>query len=533
MSYPNKFYNECVVAFEKFRRKDYNTCSNYISRLSLTLDKLTSLEGRQYNDKENQIQNKKSKYFRNIKRIRLSIHHSLKFFLYKRERLIDLLKTSGENYVAVLCFASTRNPINIQSGNVRNQINKWLKNFENSDIPPNIKKLTSGGLLCLVDVAETDWNKDDLNLLKNEGIIILNDKILVARFLQQIVIRPFKTVSEIIYLIKSTLNHKVGGEQLGPSRSMMFAFELFRLSFDSEFDRVKYIEACLITSNSALAESLRFFLLNKNLSGNTVCEISHGINNYGVDEYIRNICELENKYYKRSSHVFIEQIPGLPKYGTKMNNLVGNGQYALNIYLNRYFSSYEFKHDVFKNKMFELLNNISQDNEDSCNLIVNFIGYTDHNKNLTSQLSFIIECCLMEKVINTAKSQGKNISLVYSAHPATDYEKLSEQRFFKDNKIILSQSTLSMYFLADLSVGLLSSSVFEASYFGSSVLLPMTLSDEIYPMKFLNLFYYPATIQYEHLDKTVENWMFSRIPLSKTDKKNDIVSRIKKYGAWE
>jgi len=532
MNCSNKFYNECVVAFDIFRRNDFDRCSKYISRLSLTLNESNNLITFSYDKKEKQIQNKKSKHYRNIKRILSSVYYTLKLLLYRRESLSELLKLSGENYASVLCFASTRNPIDLQSGNIRKQINTWLKNFENTDMPPNIEAITSGGLLCLIDVAQTEWSKDNLNALKKEGIIILNDKILVARIIQQAVIHPFKAVGEVVSSFWPMLNHLTKGNQPGPSLSMKIAFELFRKSFDSEFDNVKKIEASLITSNSVLAESLRFFLLS-NQSDITVCEVSHGVNNYGVDEYVKNISELENKYYKKSSHVFIEQIPDLPKYGTKMNNLVGDGRYSLNIYLNRYFFSYSFNSEVFTKEMFNTLNDLARGDKDSYSLIVNFIGYTDHNKDLTSQLSFMIECSLMEQILNTAKVQGKNINLVYSAHPASDFKKLSEHCFFKDNKIILSQSTLSMYFLADLSIGLLSSSAFEASYFGSSVLLPMALSDKIYPEKFLKLFFYPDTTSYEDLHKTVGDWMFSRKPMSKEEKKNDIINRINKYGAWE
>jgi len=531
MNSSNKFYDECISIFENSRYRFIVVCDNYVSRLGSTLENLDShtvcIEG----ELEKNNQPFKVGPHKKIQRVIASSYKTFKLLLYQKKYLSKLMKLKGEDYVSVLCFASNRNPLDIQSGNVREQIKEWLKDFRGSESPQFVRSITRGGILCLVDVAQTEWSMSDLKKLSKESIFILNDKILAARVFHHMIVRPWSIFSALVSLPGVMIKHNINRKTHISSLATYFVFRLFRRAFEIEFSKIKKIEVVLITNNSILAESLRFFMLS-NTAVNTLCEVSHGINNSDVDSYIENICDAENKYFERSRHVFIEQIPDLPKFGKKMSKQEGDGKYAINVYINRYLSNYSFDKLAFRKKMFNIMDDLGLDGGNADKLIVSFIGYVDQDEDLTNKHSFLIECELMVQILNTAKSLGKDISLVYSALPAVNYKKLCAHPFFTDNNVILYQSTLSMYFIADLSTGLISSSAFEASYFGSSVLMPMTKTDKIYPQDFLSLFYFPATDKRKELLIAMNQWMMSRDPLSKLEKQDEICKRIDRYGSW-
>ena len=525
-----KFYSKCIEHFIQFRHSCEGNIGRYISRLSTTLD-IVKLEELQNDEDPTNKGVKTHSVLSTIARLFTSIFKALGY-AFKRPMAHKQLKKLGTlDDLLIVCLATNRIPINPRDKNIRSYLADLLRNFTSPTQTKFADKVRSDELIVVVDVSEQIWSPADIDLLMQENILVLNDAHLFGNLLRAGAARPsllFGLMGSIFAILS---RRAFGRDNKSVPLLQSLAFHMLAPAIDCAFQSASNLSLVMTTSISVLSDALRFNIMGRENS-NMVCEISHGINHGLVDNFVGGICAAEQEYIGRKQHVFIEQIPHLPKFGMKANREFGNKNFAINVYINRFLAQYDFNPDILQNELLSSAENMQRERGLDEALIVNFLGFADPTYDLTSHLSFQVEICLMNRIITQAREMNIPLLLVYSAHPVVNPDELRQQDIFRDNNIEIIQSAMKMHFTADLAIGLVSSASFEAAYLGASVFMPMTSGDNWYPKEYLDLLYHPEDGSSEALNQSIENWLLSKKPSSLDDRKEVIAQKFKKYGSW-
>ena len=94
-------------------------------------------------------------------------------------------------------------------------------------------------------------------------------------------------------------------------------------------------------------------------------------------------------------------------------------------------------------------------------------------------------------------------TMSYSPHPAHNYDSVERHPFFAQNQINVYPNSLLTWLFSDLVMGIHSGALFEASYAGARVFLPVRVSDSLYPVEVLGRLSHPdeqTTIRQAFLD---------------------------------
>ena len=129
-------------------------------------------------------------------------------------------------------------------------------------------------------------------------------------------------------------------------------------------------------------------------------------------------------------------------------------------------------------------------------------------------------------ILNSARNVLKEINqpfvLLYTPHPSHKLNDFKKIPFFSYEGVYLYPDTVTSWFISDICLGLLSSALFEASYFGAESFTPMTSIDEIYPVKLLDLLSHP----HETSQKSIETEMEHLIRTHHKGTHQDILEKI-------
>jgi len=269
---------------------------------------------------------------------------------------------------------------------------------------------------------------------------------------------------------------------------------LFAEGYSEVFGGPHNVQAYFFTSNSFMVEILRLYL-TQHRSCESICEIMHGIPTKFYERYLAEMLKLSDEYghdaYQK--HSSIPQIPKLPLYGVFERVVKYDSRTAINLHLNKYIIEHMNDYPKFTELIESEYNAIFSNIKLSSNtLIVSFIGGASHYQNYCSTGLFKIECFIMQHIKNLLISMKQPYVIIYTPHPGHSISQYHDNKFFSGKDMVVYKNTIPTWFISDISIGLFSSALFEAVYFGVHSFMPTVLEDEIYPDVLLSLLNHPG-----------------------------------------
>lgn len=510
------FYGECIRAFKKLRAQTFDNGNRYIDRVyDLTLGT---------EEKSSDLEFALTRSSAPIKRVSSAIRRLATAFPTALEirRFHRVNPELAKKEVQIFCFQNSRTPFSPSFSPLRRQLLDYLQPMGAG--ARNEKKLdvASDSIIYLLDVGQGVWSRSEITAGLKEHVVILNEAILIADAILKLLCEPIKHGSAAIATMRELLacvKHK--SKDYAIDLAVIFYVNYFSFLLSS----TSHIKGCLFTSNSVLAESLRFYLM-RDVRCRQLCEISHGINSVDINTYITSLSLAEGLVSAKKKHRFVEQIPDLPSYGEKGQRPFSSFDYAVNVYLNRFRMSALVESTLDEKLIQELYKSLSPFPTEPF-LLLTFSGYADFQANITQTKSFEIECFLIDEVIRISATRGINLQILYAAHPASDFDSLENHEFFSSRGISTFKNTMKTFFFADISIALLSATSYESAYFNVRSFTPQTLNDNLHPREYLDLLHHPVSGSLQSLKTSILDLIESTAPKTRLERELMVKQRVK------
>lgn len=474
---------KALFAFHKMRNEEENILNNYINRL---INELSSFS---LDSKENKKKSKSlltfisgNKYFiKNIfKKIIIIFRFTQllpSFFLQKRK--LNAIKSNQYTSNSIIIAISSNR---LYSANGILAPKKYFASLTKSFS----QQTQSDHILREIDSAENIYAFDPClvsTLWKNkkkcweEGVFIIDTSFLFFTFLISI----FKILPR---LIKNNIKNYA---MFNFSNIKMIIFSFFFIEISEPIIcKLKYFKAFFFTNNSFTTEVLRTYLMQHSKC-TTLCEILHGMPSVTQETYFSTLLSFKNDKIFNAKHYFVAQIPNLPLQKI-FKPPSQKTETAINLYLNKYLIEHKYGDPSFLSHIENECNFISSKMCSSDNtLIISIMGTTSNDQNYLNSNSFRIECEIMTHIKKTVEKLKKPFLIIYTPHPVHQISKFHKCSIFSEKNIILYKDTIFTWFIADISVALNSSALFEAAHFGVHAYTPLITEDTYYPKISLDL----------------------------------------------
>jgi hypothetical protein len=285
------------------------------------------------------------------------------------------------------------------------------------------------------------------------------------------------------------------------------------------------LESYLVTSNSMLTELLRAFLIQR--PGNErIVEIMHGVGSLPSERFCSFVLREGAKFSADKRHFFIPQLPYLPYYGVFRRQLIGAGDFAINAYLNNYFIRAGQSGISIPAYIRTECEKLCQSPKDSGEPLVITIFGCDSNagKSFTSP-SFRSECLFMSVISEFRRKTGLRCLVLYVPHPM-QASNIFDHPVFGENDIKIYRDSVFCWLISDLCVSLLSSTMFEATYFGVQAFTAMIPEDELYPEAYLSTLNYPRSERLEDFISSFRGFLSANAKPSRSSLVDRALSRL-------
>lgn len=263
--------------------------------------------------------------------------------------------------------------------------------------------------------------------------------------------------------------------------------EGYRLTFAGPHS----INAYFLTSNSFVTEILRFYLIPRRRCS-SICEIMHGIPTIFYERYVADMIKEGSGYAAAQKHSSIAQLPMLPMFGVLLTDVKCHPGTSVNTYLNKYWIDRQRSNADFAAIIeSEFQAGFSKRGISEKTLIITFIGGGTQYHDFFRSETFEIECFIMRYVKKIMDQTAQPYITIYTPHPSYPLTKFQTCEFFLEEGIVVYPDTIFTWFLSDMCLSLISSALFEASYFEAHAFTPTIRSDDMYPDVLLDLLDHP------------------------------------------
>jgi hypothetical protein len=493
-------YYKLIKSFIEFRAFSVDSANNYIVRLSSQL---------LIKDDDGLNIQKISGVTYNYSRMK-SFGIGLFKYLFSFEKPFRS-NMSGIADFSVVCLDSSRMSLDYNSTEtLREDLIKSLAGINSSKSYLIILNEISQKPLFILDMQPTQVvDKETLSRLAEKSIYLADEKYII----QSVISGAFTKVESFIKIFRSVTDSS------GYLVQKVYSLLVF-LGFREVFKDLKY-NSYMLTSNSFLAECFRFYSIADNAC-NSLLEFSHGINSLVVNDYIKSIQHHELAYAGTIKLRFIEQLPDLPHWGVKSPNLAFDNSVAVNVGFNKFFSRFDYDLALLvKFILSELEASAVTRHSSESHVYLAIVGYSDFQSDHTGLDSFMIELYLVDQVKLILGLQDIDCTILYSCHPAADYNTLKSDQRLIDREIKVVRNTWATHFYCDVSIGLFSAAVYEAEFVGSKGYQPMVPADGLHSAEYLQLITSPSDEGATHIYSSLEKLLQSCQPL--TDDKRKIV----------
>jgi len=374
---------------------------------------------------------------------------------------------------------------------------KQLGTLSKGLVGPGIETdIAAAGAVLMFEPAFESASWNDKSICHGEGVFIIDTGFLLYMLLRSPVASAATTIQT---MLKLTAVRKRWPEV---TRRTLLIAALIGCAYRLLLSGIGNLEAVLFTSNSHATEVLRVHLI-QSPNCTRITEILHGVPTVEVEQYFEQILQLDNGDGGSHKHFFIEQIPGLICEGVvARRKRTGT---AINPYLNRYFSANLSTRSARREFIRRELDSLGLRDDQ---VILTFGGgMAVHRRSYFGSQAFKAECQLMTEMTSHLRMRKEPFQLLYAVHPLFLPEELERCTFFRNHDVTVCRSTVFTWLVSDFFASLLSSSMFEAAYFGAKAFAPMTLADGYYSPHLLRLLSHPAGEDRESLTTAVADFL--------------------------
>ncbi len=327
----------------------------------------------------------------------------------------------------------------------------------------------------------------------------------------------FKLFRELFHLYNK--DHNLYKSLISP-----FFITVFIISYLKFIEKFKKVDLLLLTANSVFIEILR--ILTVSSKENEIIEIMHGMTSPIFHKYLISF-EQELNHYNGGKLIFISMIsePFCPDpiILKKISFLKQHSNLGVYKALNKILSeNYNIAKVVnLKNKILGSLPNKIKSSDHICGIIGGYnleMGFEGDHYN--SQL-FKLEIMIAEEIKLLFKKNNKKIDFLYFPHPHN--EPIKEIKFTDNTKIEVYEDTQIAYFFLDSAISYLSTSMFEASFYGADIITPLPKNDGMFSKKHMEFLFSPINSSEKAFKDTIQEFVNKCI-----SKNNCIENKIEK-----
>lgn len=506
-------YDRLIESFISFRPVTVQKSNNYILRLSSEL--LTE----DCNSLDKSAGSKVSGTTYNYSGISRFLISTFKRLFGKQKEAAAVF--SGLSDFNIFCLDSGRMLLNFESAHsIRHDLVGHIAAITPREDYRILLEHIRRQPLVIVDMCSTEGiDESARSELANESVYLLDSNIITTRSLTKVWFdRAF---------IGKVLGFLLSSPRLGIQKIYsLLAFLGFRSTLQNSLNYNAY----MLTSNSFVAECFRFYAIaDDNCIG--ICEFSHGVNSLIINDYIKSIQDIEINYSGEVKLKFIEQLPGVPMSGVKNTHLKFDNDLGVNVGLNRFLRQFDDNIDHLTTFLRgKVVSNCRETKISDRQLYIVILGYSDFQSDHTELDSFMIEIFLIDQVKAILRKQKISHTILYSCHPASDYQSLQRDERMKSRSVNVVRDTWASHFFCDVSIGLFSAATYEAEFVGSKGFQPMLQSDGLHSQDYLDWISSPAKPGREGVVESLEFLLNSCDPINAKERQLVISKRLEKLG---
>lgn len=367
-----------------------------------------------------------------------------------------------------------------------------------SDIQRRLSEATQ--ILIFEPSLESDfW--EHRNACRRESVFIIDTGFLLYALLKAPV------AASVAALRLLTVRKKIFVSWPSLELKTLFAATMLSCAYRLLLSDFKHSEAIFFTSNAHATEVLRVHLLRDSRC-TKITEILHGVPTVEVEDYFTEILKLDSSDKLLRKHDFVEQVPGLILAG-----VIGERkqpEVSINAYLNRYLGQ---NPALFTDRTAFIREELDKLGVATGDIVLTFGGgMAVYRRSYFGSIAFRAECQLMLWMMNELARKRVSFRIVYAVHPLHLPSELRRCTFFKEHNIAVCGNTVFTWLISDYFVSLLSSSMFEAAYFGAKVFSPVIPSDAYYSTHLLDRLSHPQTDGPDALLDAVSDYLRGSAP---------------------
>ncbi|MDF1653922.1 MAG: hypothetical protein P1U34_02325 [Coxiellaceae bacterium] len=446
---------------------------------------------------------------------------------FRQYYIIHRLSKRGRHEgILLIALSSSRLPIPKQTTDVQKWFEEVLTPLEGIAHHNEIKDFLSNDVKFIFDPKKNSqfWSKR--KYLWAIGGIIIDENFLLASIICYFLVSPirfFGVIRDLRYFFRKKIK-----SQYGLSLKYFLFCNIFFISFNELLKKESKLRSVFLTNNSITTELLRIYLI-QDMRCEKIIEVTHGVVSTVFETYIAELFDVASlyNYLLSNRHYFVLQLPGTLVSKTIQRQMY-TSHFCINTYVNNYFLLLDNK-----NKVFEGL--LSQLNELGLGrgrvTIVTVFGNHPRGKNLNTSDTLLLEIKIMTIILNLMSKVG-DFQIVYVPHPIIDLKNLSHD-FFKHSSITICNSSTFCYLFSDLVVSLISSTSFEASYFGAESVMPIIPNDGFFTKETLSEITYPENDSFESFMKVL-TLATKKVMVSPRERvENKMLLRLEKVGIFQ
>jgi hypothetical protein len=449
-------------------------------------------------------------------------------FVRQTRKLARMRKAPPGGTWLIVAIASNRLSMSGQSIDVPRQLAALAKTVGGAVNDDMAQKMLSAPYIMLFDPLPISRLWPSRRKCGDDNVVIVDGVFLLWYMLLtwlSSVPRQCMSIWQLVQRCRSVLEDR---SELSRTRLIRTVFYATALNTYSELLRGGMsLEGIFFTSNSTLTELLRAHLM-ENKDCRYIYEVMHGAGSIPAERFFASLISAGAEFGSREKHFFIPQVPNLPLYGVFLSQARYSPDVAINAYLNQYF----IRHGSSSSSAYSFDNsgyhvNCGRNTRSAQPIILTIFG----NIVSTYPASFAIECLIMSRIGQLRKSLRNDLMIVYVSHPMNEGIELDHPVFAEEQVRICRDSPFA-WLISDLSVALVSSSIFEAVYFGASGFTPMVDADQVYTKAYLDLLSHPESDSFEDFIIALERFMTSCDRAPRPDVAARAGERLKLMRGW-
>jgi len=358
---------------------------------------------------------------------------------------------------------------------VREQLAAFARGLPGSDDPAEVSDLIGemDAVLLFEPYRSSLWHRRE-ELLEEKVYLVDYGYLLLCLFLSP---------PSLIRLLCRVIPTLRGGAEKGAgSIKEIVASTALSECYGTVLRQASDSMAIFLTSNSFATEVLRRTLLSDARCRHMV-ELMHGVPSV---EFLEYLDYLAGSSMPPGKHRFFPQIRSLAGFrwtilqGDRGRRFIGNPA------INDYLSGVKPGESSVRARVRKCIESIAARGD-----LVLVVGGVGHDANYVRSAAFGIELAIIETVSLEYSRASRAVSIVYAPHPAHPPDLFDGLASFARHGVSIYRDTTLLLLVADIAVGLYSSSLFEAAALGVQVFSPVKASDELFDAEVLGLLSHP------------------------------------------